>query len=91
MNKNPTSSNNKDEKVMRKIIKKPAKRKVCVYCAEKNDNIDYKEANKLKKFITEKGKMLPRRMTGSCAYHQRLVAEAIKRARVMALLPFKAE
>ena len=76
---------------MKKIIKKPAKRKVCVYCAEKNDKIDYKEANKLKKFITEKGKMLPRRMTGTCAYHQRLVAEAIKRARIMALLPFKAE
>ena len=76
-------------------VKKPAKRvqrrKVCAFCVEKATAIDYKDVNKLKKFITEKGKMLPRRMTGTCAEHQRHLAEAIKKARVMALLPFKGE
>lgn len=77
---------------------KPAKKnfkgrnfkKVCAFCQEKS-TIDYKETAKLKKFISEGGKILPRRMTGTCAKHQRELASAIKRARVAALLPFKAE
>lgn len=77
-----------DEK---KKFKKPAKKKVCVFCQNKDEKIDYKDVNKIKKYMTEKGKILPRRQTGVCAYHQRELAEAIKRARVMALLPFKAE
>ena len=77
-----------DEK---KKFKKPAKKKVCVFCQDKDEKIDYKDVNKIKKYMTEKGKILPRRQTGVCAYHQRELAEAIKRARVMALLPFKAE
>ena len=76
-------------------VKKPLKRiqrkKVCAFCVEKATAIDYKDVNKLKKYVTEKGKMLPRRMTGTCAAHQRVLAEAIKKARVMALLPFKGE
>lgn len=76
-------------------VKRPAKRmprkKVCAFCVEKAEYIDYKDIGKLKKYITEKGKMLPRRMTGTCAKHQRDLAEAIKKARVMALLPFKGE
>ena len=76
-------------------VKKPAKRvqrrKVCTFCVEKAKAIDYKDVNKLRKFVTEKGKMLPRRITGVCAQHQRDLAEAIKKARVMALLPFKGE
>ena len=67
------------------------KKKVCAFCADKIGHIDYKDTAKLKKFITEKGKMLPRRMTGVCAKHQRILASAIKRARLVALLPFKGE
>lgn len=75
-------------------MKKPyktAKKKVCAFCTEKVENIDYKDVNKLKRYITEKGKILPRRQTGVCAEHQRALTVAIKRARVMALLPFKGE
>ena len=70
--------------------KAPVK-KVCAFCQEKLDAIDYKDVNRLKKFITEGGKILPRRMSGTCAAHQRLLATAIKRARITALLPFKGE
>ena len=64
------------------------KRKVCRFCHEKNLEIDYKNAELLERFITERGKILPRRGTGTCAKHQRAVAVAIKRARIIALLPF---
>ena len=64
---------------------------VCAFCADGIDEIDYKDTAKLRKYITEKGKMMPRRMTGVCAKHQRFLSEAIKRARVMALLPYKAD
>jgi len=67
------------------------KKKVCMYCADKNLVIDYKDADKLKKFISEKGKILPRRVTGLCAKHQREATLAVKRARQIALLPFTAE
>ena len=75
----------------RKKFKKTSKKKVCVFCVDKAEGIDYKDVNKLKKYITEKGKILPRRQTGVCAEHQRELTEAIKRARIMALLPFKGE
>ena len=71
--------------------KRMPKKKVCQFCVEKAIDIDYKDTAKLRKYITEKGKMLPRRMTGVCAKHQRILAAAIKRARVMALLPYKAD
>lgn len=64
------------------------KRRVCPFCAKKEDDIDYKDIGKLSKFVSEKGKILPRRATGVCAKHQRSLAVAIKRAREMALLPF---
>ncbi|MBO5141731.1 MAG: 30S ribosomal protein S18 [Clostridia bacterium] len=67
------------------------KKKVCMFCADKNLVIDYKDADKLKKFVSEKGKILPRRVTGLCAKHQREVTVAVKRARQIALLPFIAE
>ena len=70
---------------------KPAKRKVCAFCTDKVENIDYKDVSKLRRYITEKGKILPRRQTGVCAKHQRALTIAIKRARNMALLPFKGE
>lgn len=75
----------------RKKFKKQSKKKVCTFCVDKVESIDYKDVNKLRKFVTEKGKILPRRQTGVCAEHQRELTEAIKRARIMALLPFKGE
>ncbi len=75
----------------KKVYKKIPRKKVCVFCQEKVEVIDYKDLNRLKKFVTESGKMLPRRMTGTCAKHQRELSKAIKRARVAALLPFKAD
>ena len=67
------------------------RRKVCSFCVDKVEEIDYKDANKLKRYITERGKILPRRISGNCAKHQRQVTVAIKRARNIALLPFTAE
>lgn len=71
--------------------KRAPKKKACTFCVEHAETIDYKDAAKLRRFTTEKGKILPRRMSGVCAKHQRLLATAIKRARVMALLPYKAD
>ena len=67
------------------------RRKVCSFCVDKGDHIDYKDAAKLRRFTTERGKILPRRISGNCAKHQRQVTLAIKRARNIALLPFTAE
>ena len=77
--------------VAKKPIRKASRRKVCAFCVDKVDVIDYKDIANLKKYITEKGKILPRRMTGVCAQHQRALATAIKRARIADLLPFKGE
>jgi small subunit ribosomal protein S18 len=66
------------------------KKKVCKFCVQKI-KIDYKDADTLRRFITERGKILPRRITGTCAKHQRALSLAIKRARIIALLPFVAE
>ena len=67
------------------------RKKVCQFCADKTETIDYKEVEKLRKYITDKGKILPKRITGTCAIHQRQVTTAIKRARIVALLPYTAE
>jgi len=67
------------------------RRKVCAFCVEKAHTIDYKEAGRLRRYISDRGKIRPRRQTGTCAKHQRQVAEAVKRARHMALLPFSGE
>lgn len=64
------------------------RRKVCQFCADKTKEIDYKDVETLKKFVTERGKILPKRITGTCAMHQREVTRAIKRARIVALLPY---
>ena len=66
------------------------KKKVCRFCVQKL-KIDYKDADTLRRFITERGKILPRRITGTCAKHQRALAAAIKQARIIALLPFVSE
>lgn len=67
------------------------RKKVCQFCADKTETIDYKDVEKLKKYVTERGKILPKRITGTCAVHQREVTRAIKRARVVALLPYTAD
>lgn len=64
------------------------RKKVCVFCGEKNGDIDYKDTNKLKRYVSERGKILPRRITGNCAKHQRALTTAIKRARHIALMPY---
>ncbi|MBI4267228.1 MAG: 30S ribosomal protein S18 [Chloroflexi bacterium] len=63
-------------------------RKVCSFCASKTNELDYKDTEKLHNFVSERGKISPRRRTGTCAKHQRIVARAVKRARHLALLPY---
>lgn len=70
---------------------KKVRKKVCPLCADKNLVLDYKNADQLKKFINDKGKILPRRATGACAKHQRDITIAVKRARQIAVLPYTAE
>ncbi|MCL2531156.1 MAG: 30S ribosomal protein S18 [Oscillospiraceae bacterium] len=67
------------------------RRKVCSFCVDKVEHIDYKDVGRLSKYISERAKILPRRMTGTCAKHQRTLTTAIKRARMVALLPYTAE
>jgi small subunit ribosomal protein S18 len=66
-------------------------RKVCTFCVEKTDYIDYKEVSRLRRYVSERGKILPRRVTGTCARHQRTLTTALKRARQIALLPFTSD
>jgi len=78
-------------------VRKPSKsrylprRRVCVFCAEKVDDISYKDPTLLRRYISDRGKIGPRRRTGNCAKHQRALAQAIKRARHLALLPYTSE
>jgi small subunit ribosomal protein S18 len=71
--------------------KRRSRRKVCSFCVDKVEHIDYKDTSRLRRYITERGKILPRRVSGNCARHQRGLTTAIKRARHMALLPYVAE
>jgi small subunit ribosomal protein S18 len=68
--------------------KKTARRRACKFCTDENLVIDYKNAGLLKYFITDRGKLVPRRLTGNCAKHQRAIARAVARARMIALMPF---
>ncbi|MBP2630319.1 MULTISPECIES: 30S ribosomal protein S18 [Anaerosinus] len=76
---------------MRRERGRKPKKKVCSFCVDKVEAIDYKDVPKLRRYVTERGKILPRRISGNCAKHQRQVTVAIKRARNIALLPFTAE
>lgn len=67
------------------------RRKVCSFCVDKIEGIDYKEIGRLRRYLTERGKILPRRISGNCAGHQRQLTQAIKRARQIAMLPYSAE
>ena len=69
-------------------LTKEKKRKNCSLCADKITEIDYKDAAKLKRYLTEAGKIIPRRITGNCAAHQRMIATAIKRAREASIIPY---
>ena len=64
------------------------RKKVCVFCGKENNDINYKDVNKLKRYVSERGKILPRRITGNCAKHQRALTVAIKRARHISLMPY---
>lgn len=80
---NPTNTNNNNRRVMR--------RRVCEFCVAGTSHVDYKDAEKLKRYVTEFGRIRPRRQTGVCAKHQRALAIAVKRSRHIALLPFVAD
>lgn len=77
--------NDNEQGSYRRYVARP---KICQFCSDKNTFIDYKQADFLRRFVTEDGKIRPRRQTGTCAKHQRALATAIKRARHLALLPF---
>jgi small subunit ribosomal protein S18 len=79
--------NDKSDSPMRKKAGIRRRKKVCVFCG-KDNVIDYKDTAKLRKYVSERGKILPRRITGNCAKHQRALTSAIKRARHVALMPY---
>lgn len=80
-----------ENKEVKRPMRSSSRRKVCNFCVDKSAYIDYKDISKLRKYMAESGKILPRRMTGVCAHHQRELAVAIKRARQMALIPYVAD
>ena len=82
---NPRENRGTDAPMKKRINRR--RKKVCVFCGKEN-TIDYKDINKLKRYISERGKILPRRITGNCAKHQRALTVAIKRARHIALMPY---
>ena len=79
----------REQKTIRNNVRR--RKKVCAFCAEKCESIDFKNVEKLRRFVSERGKILPRRVMGTCAKHQRELTTAIKRARQVALLPYDAE
>ena len=85
-NRRNNNRNNNDEDYNPKFRK--MRKKVCALCANKDLVLDYKNAEQLKKFVNEKGKILPRRATGACTKHQREITQAVKRARHIAILPY---
>jgi small subunit ribosomal protein S18 len=78
-------------KPKRAVKDRRPKRKPCNFCADKINEVSYREVNRLKKYVSERGKIVPRRISGNCAKHQRLLTVAIKRARVIAFLPYVSE
>ena len=76
------------ERAERRGGPRKGRRKVCAFCEAKIHNIDYKDVSRLRKYLSERGKIVPRRVTGTCAAHQRQLTTAIKRARHIALLPY---
>lgn len=81
----------KTEKMDRPMRPKKGRRKVCNFCVDRVESVDYKDIARLRKYISERGKILSRRATGTCARHQRALTTAIKRARMVALLPYSCD
>jgi small subunit ribosomal protein S18 len=77
-----------EDRAARRPRGRKPRRKVCTFCVDKIQHIDYKDVARLRRFTSERGKILPRRMTGTCAKHQRQLSTAIKRARTIALMPY---
>lgn len=86
-----SEKNERPERDNRRGGARKGRKKVCSFCVDKVEEIDYKDVAKLRRYITERGKILPRRISGTCAKHQRQLTVAIKRARNVALLPFTCE
>ena len=84
-------SEDRGDRAARRPRGRRPRRKVCQFCVDKVEHIDYKEIARLRRYINERGKILPRRTTGTCAAHQRQLTIAIKRARQIALLPYVAD
>lgn len=84
-------SEDRGDRAARRPRSRRPRRKVCQFCVDKVEHIDYKEIGRLRRYINERGKILPRRMSGTCAKHQRQLSIAIKRARAIALLPYTAD
>ena len=84
-------ADNQNDRPVRERRGRRGRRKVCSFCVDKVDTIDYKDVAKLRRFVSERAKILPRRVTGTCAHHQRELTVAIKRARHLALLPFSSD
>ena len=89
-NRNNRDNDYNDKNIRNPRMRRP-RRKVCAFCADKVEVIDYKDVGRLRKFITERGKILPKRMSGTCAKHQRELTTSIKRARHLAFLPYTGE
>lgn len=86
------SRDSRDRKDKKDDLKKRVfRKKVCRFCLDKTESVDYKDTARLLKFVTERGKIVPSRISGNCAIHQRMINKCIKRARQAALLPFSAE
>ena len=84
-------SEDRGDRAARRPRGRRPRRKVCQFCVDKVEHIDYKDTARLRKYVSDRAKILPRRMTGTCAMHQRQLTEAIKRARHVALMPYTAE
>ena len=82
------TKSDKSDSPMRRRGMGRRRKKVCVFCGKENNEINYKDGNKLKRYVSERGKILPRRITGNCAKHQRALTVAIKRARHVSLMPY---
>ena len=70
------------------FVRRTKKKKLCAFCVDKINSVDYKDLNKLKKFVTDRGKILPKRISGACSKHQRMLKTSINKARNIAILPF---
>jgi small subunit ribosomal protein S18 len=78
-------------KMKRATKERRIKKKPCTFCIEKTIDLSYREVNRLRRFVSERGKIVPRRISGTCAKHQRMLTVAVKRARIIAFLPFASE